>query len=105
MAFENVVNEIQCISNIKSQNNKNCLNCSMEGNTSRKGELDEPGLQEKEEENTQPVTGEKRSASVQETIQPEKKPKTLHPDENIQSKKQRKRYEHVTSFNATLASG
>ena len=28
---------------------KNCLNCSMEGNTTRKGKLDKPGLMEKEE--------------------------------------------------------
>ena len=76
----------------------------MDSNTSRKCELDEPGLQEKEEENTQPVTREKRFASAQETIQPVKKPKTLHPDENIQPKVQSKRYEHVTSFNATLSS-
>ena len=71
----------------------------MEGNTSRKGKLDEPDLMEKEEKNIQHVTGEKRSASVQETTQSAKRTKTLHP-----LMEECKRYAHVTSFNIILAS-
>ena len=62
---------------------------------------------EKEEENMQPVTGEKRSPvqdNLFKTTQPAKKPKKSHPDESIQSKEQCKRYALVTSFNKILAS-